>query len=751
MRVKITARSATTFAACVVAAALSAPACGSASDDDTRAATPSPNDPNGRGQAGEGPPARAEFGLDARPTNATCVAPARPPSSGKFKLEKMFGGVALDSATSLAQPPGDGTRWFVTQRAGTIVSFPAANPPAQPAIVANVAAVTGKPILTENEGGLLNLAFHPDFAKNGRLYISFTTTGSPFASEVGYLTSADRGQTFTAYTQVLRFDRPALFHCGSGLAFGPDGLLYLGFGDATKWPFAQMTDRFFGKVLRIDVDNVPAGGTYGIPNGNPFAAGGGAPEIFALGFRNPFRLSVDRGTGAVWVGDVGAESWEEVDLVKAGGNYGWGCREGAHDVPRDATSCPSGRDSIDPVVEHANVPPGRSVTGGIVYRGAAMPWLHGTYIYGDYRQLELRALSFDAATGAPSSEVINADGPNKTFVAFAEDDSGEIYTVTYYQSEIFKLVPSSPAAASTFPDRLSRTGCVDPADPKKYAPGLVSYGVNSELWSDGAAKERMLAVPDGKTIVVGPDGDFEFPVGTVLVKTFSLGDKRVETRLFVRHDDGEWAGYSYEWNEDQSDAVLLQSGKTRVYDGQTWAFPSRSDCMQCHTAGAGRALGPELGQLNGDHVYPSTNRVANQLKTLEHVGLFAAPLGQPIDRIVTYPKPHGDAPLETRARSYLHANCSHCHSPGGGAGRTTMDLRFATSLPDSKTCDAAPVLGDLGIGGAKLVAPGHPESSVISKRMHALDAKRMPPLASGRVDDNGVQLIDAWIRGVTCP
>jgi hypothetical protein len=173
--------------------------------------------------------------------------------------------------------------------------------------------------------------------------------------------------------------------------------------------------------------------------------------------------------------------------------------------------------------------------------------------------------------------------------------------------------------------------------------------------------------------------------------------------------------------------------------------------MQCHTAGAGRALGPELGQLNGDHVYPSTNRVANQLKTLEHVGLFAAPLGQPIDRIVTYPKPHGDAPLETRARSYLHANCSHCHSPGGGAGRTTMDLRFATSLPDSKTCDAAPVLGDLGIGGAKLVAPGHPESSVISKRMHALDAKRMPPLASGRVDDNGVQLIDAWIRGVTCP
>ena len=732
MRGKIPVRAAATFAACVVAGALCAPACGNASDSDGNRASASPTSPHDPSAPGPGDVTRAEFGLDARPPNPTCLAPPRPPSSGKIEIEKVFGDVALDTAVAMAQPPGDGTRWFVAQRAGTIVSFPVQSPPAQPPVVADVAALAKKPVATGDEGGLLNLAFHPEFAKNGRLFVYFTTKGAPYASEVGYLTSADGGKTFTSYTQVFRFDRPALFHCGGGMAFGPDGLLYLSFGDATKWPLAQSPGSFFGKVVRLDVD------------------GGGAPEIFARGFRNPFRLSIDRETGEIWVGDVGADSWEEVNRVEAGGNYGWGCREGAHDFPRDGSSCPSGGTYIDPIVEHAHEPPGRSITGGIVYRGAQMPWLHGTYVYGDYRQLELRALSFDATTGAPSSAIINADGPHKTFVGFAEDADGEIYAVTVYQSEIFKLVPASTAGTSKLPDRLSKTGCVDPQDPKKYAAGLVPYGVNAELWSDGAEKERMLALPDGETIAVGADGDFDLPKGSVLLKTFTFGDRRIETRLLVRHDDGEWAGYTYEWNDEQTDAVLLHAGKTRTYGDRKWTFPSRSECIQCHTAAAGRSLGLELGQLNGDHRYPSTNRVANQLRTLEHIGMLAAPLGQPVDRIAAYPSPSADGPVEARARSYLHANCSHCHRPEGGGGRATMDLRFGTPLSGTKTCNAPPVLGDLGIAGAKILAPGSPERSIVSVRMHADGQERMPPLGTRRIDEEGVGLVDDWIRVMQC-
>jgi uncharacterized repeat protein (TIGR03806 family) len=735
---------------------LSGAACSSDSGEasESGAALPSPDDGGEGRHRDDAKPTRAEFGLDQRPSNATCLAPARPAGGGRVKLEKVFDGLALDAAMALAQPPDDGSRWFVAERAGRIVSFPAASPPRQPRVVVNLSAVTGKPILTADEGGLLNLAFHPRFAENGRLFVSFTTTGAPFGSEVGYLTSTDNGATFSSYTKVLGMDRPSLFHCGGGLGFGPDGLLYLSFGDAAKWPDGQSTDGFSSKVLRIDVDDVPAGETYGIPDGNPYKAGGGEPAAFAYGFRNPFRLSVDRETGDVWLGDVGTDRFDEINLVRAGGNYGWACREGAHDYDGvDNTSqCEGKAGFVDPVVEHENVPPGRAIIGGVVYRGKAMPWFHGTYVYGDYRQLEARALTLDPATGAPTSEVINEDGPNKTFVHFAEDAEGEIYAVTVYQSEIYKLVPTDRTdAASTFPDRLSKTGCVDPADPSKPAEGLVPFRVNSELWSDGADKERYLALPDGKTISVGEDGHFEFPVGSVLVKTFSLKGKRVETRLLVHHDDGEWGGYTYEWDDAQKDAVLLPAGKTKTVGAQKWTFPSRGECVQCHTAAAGRTLGPEIAQLNGEHVYPSTNRIANQLKTLEYIGMLSAPLGASISELPAYPALRDEAPLDARARSYLHANCSNCHRPESGGGRATMDLRYATRSADTKTCGAEPVIDDLGIAGAKIVAPGSPDRSVLSRRVHSLDAKRMPPLGTRLVDEEGVKLLDAWIRETTCP
>jgi uncharacterized repeat protein (TIGR03806 family) len=244
-------------------------------------------------------------------------------------------------------------------------------------------------------------------------------------------------------------------------------------------------------------------------------------------------------------------------------------------------------------------------------------------------------------------------------------------------------------------------------------------------------------------------GHLDLPIGSVLMKTFSLGGKRIETRLFVHHADGDWAGYTYEWNDAETDATLLPSSKSKAVGAQTWTYPSRSDCFSCHSGTAKRTLGMELGQLNGDYVYPSTNRISNQLATLDHIGMFSAPLPAKPDELVVYPTPTGTtSTLEARARAYLHANCAMCHQPNSNGGGP-MDLRFATAFADTKMCNVAPDDGTLGVTGAKILLPGDTSRSIVSLRPHALDATRMPPLASHLVDTAGVAVIDAWIRSLT--
>jgi len=729
---------------------------------------------SGDGPANDGfvPPTRAEFGLDARPLNATCKAVPRPPSTATVKWEQVFANVSLSLPTMIAQIPGDKTRWFVAERGFTnggdasIVSFPVTNPGATPTTVGSIGPLGAM----EGEGGLLGLAFHPKFAQNGRLYISWVKQGGAtgYQSEIGYFTSTDNGATFPrgSYTTILGpFDQPFSNHNGGGIAFGTDGLLYLSFGDGgdanDTHHSGQNPNGFFSKILRIDVDNVPGGQTYGIPADNPFKNGGGEPSTFAMGFRNPFRFSIDRATNEVWVGDVGQDLYEEIDpKIKIGGNYGWPCREGLHDSANSADpgKCPLGPTTpglIDPAIEQLHNGAGRSITGGVVYRGTAIPDFVGTYVFGDYVTQELFTLTFDPGTGDAVQAPL-PDAPSANWVDFAEDNDGEVYAVALNQSAIYKLLPApapADAGVSTFPDRLSKTGCVDPANPQKPASGLIPYGVNAPLWSDGAQKERFVALPDGKTITVSDvDGDFDFPNGTVLMKEFSVNGKRIETRLFMRHDDGGWNGYTYEWLDDQSDAVLLPAGKKKDLGTQSWTFPSRSECVNCHSEAAGRSLGLEIGQLNGDYVYPATNRISNQLHTFEHIGLFDKPLAKPVDQLVAYPDPYGTtAPADARARAYLHSNCSNCHRPKG-PGLGNMDLRFGTAFTDTKTCNVTPAGGDLGVTGAKLITPAAPEKSIVSLRPHSPTVNRMPPLASSRVDEPGVKVIDDWIRSIaSCP
>ncbi|HYJ11699.1 MAG TPA: hypothetical protein VEX18_21900 [Polyangiaceae bacterium] len=318
------------------------------------------------------------------------------------------------------------------------------------------------------------------------------------------------------------------------------------------------------------------------------------------------------------------------------------------------------------------------------------------------------------------------------------------------------------------PMLLSETKCVDMADPTKPAPGLVPYSVQSALWSDGAEKERFLRIPDGAKIhpvdcATEPDlcadpgsggeglddGHWDLPIGTVLVKNFSLEGKHIETRLLMRRNSRTWKGFSYEWNDDGTEANLLPEGKNKpVGTGtQVWQYPSRAACLECHTQYAGRSLGPNTRQLNADHAY--AEGTMNQVAKFTELGLFDVP---PKD-LPGYPDPYGTGTLEERARSYLQTNCAICHRPGGEF--STVDMRFGTALAETNLCGASE--HDESLAAYRLV-PGQPTLSSMSVRMQALDTAeaevRMPKLGSTVIDEQGVALIDEWITSLpsdACP
>jgi uncharacterized repeat protein (TIGR03806 family) len=698
----------------------------------------------------ESAPARVPFGIDKRPTNSTCLAPPRPTPAPGVGIQQVWPQLQFANPVAIRQAPDDASRWFVVEKGGVVRTFP--NDP-------NAAAATvfidhtAKVNSSFNESGLLGMAFHPNWSTNHQIFLSYTapsaTSPTNLKSTISRFTSSDGGKTVDPASEqvLLAFDQPYENHNGGNILFGPDGYLYIGFGDGGSGgdPMGngQNVNVLFGKMLRINVDS---GSPYDIPPSNPFASGGGAKEIYAWGLRNPWRWSFDRATGDLWLGDVGQNLYEEVDKIQLGGNYGWNTTEGLHCYA--TMPCDKGG-IIDPLVEYDHTV-GNCVIGGYVYRGSAIPSLVGTYIYGDNGVGAVWALTFDPITGKGVPVLLGNSGTNPS--SFGEGVDGEIYLVPYgTPSVIRKLVPTASPGPSSFPEKLSQTGCVDTGDATKPASGLIPYDVNTPLWSDGASKRRWLALPDGGKVHINDDGDFAFPIGTVLMKEFSLGGKRVETRLFMRHSDGDWAGYSYEWNDAGTDATLLPASLTKDVNGQTWLFPSRDQCLECHTLAAGRALGPEIIQLDRDYTYAG-NRLANQLTTWDHIGLFDNPLPSPSPSPAPLVAPDStNSTAEARARSYLHANCSFCHRPNSN-GRGPADYRFSNSLMMLGVCNVAPTQGNLGVMGAKILDPQHPELSVISLRMHATDVNRMPPLATRVVDSVGAKDIDDWITSITaCP
>lgn len=694
------------------------------------------------GETGTGP------GLSERPANPTCLAQARPATNTAVTLDHVFPTVHFVHPVVLTQAPGDDTRFFVLEQEGRIQVFDNAENPAVPRRAMDISTrLSTEPI---NEDGALGLAFHPDFVHNGYIYVNYTAgvlAEGTLHSVIARYHSDDDGETFDPDSELilLTIDQPFSNHNGGNLQFGPDGFLYAGFGDGGSGgdPYGngQNTDVLLGKMLRIDVDHPSGGLNYGIPADNPFADGvAGAPEIYAWGLRNPWRFSFDRETGALWAGDVGQDTYEEVDVIERGGDYGWDTMEGFHCFNTD--TCDMSGLTL-PIVEVSHAT-SDVVLGGYVYRGAAIPDLQGAYLFADSYRGTFWTIQYDDVSGEASvADVLTVVGMAAS--TFAEDQAGELYVLDYLTGTVYRFNPAGPPVKDTFPDLLSQTGCVNPADPTQPAEGMIPYGVNLPLWSDGADKLRWMALPDGTTVHIADDGSFVFPVGSVLMKQFSVAGARVETRLLMLHDDGNWGGYSFAWNG--TDAALLPSSSAVEVGGLTWTFPSRSECLRCHTEAAGRVLGPRVLQLNGDFTYPN-GVTANQLDTLGAVGVFDNPVAgaQP-----AYPHlddaDTSDEAVADRARAYLAVNCAMCHAPDGTGGGS-MDLRYDTPFLDMGLCDTPPNDGDLGVADARLLAPGEPERSILSVRMHATDVSRMPAIGSHVVDEVGVAAVDAWIRSV---
>jgi uncharacterized repeat protein (TIGR03806 family) len=488
-----------------------------------------------------------------------------------------------------------------------------------------------------------------------------------------------------------------------------------------------------------------------------------------------------------------------------GGNYGWNRREGFH--PFDPKARVSGREDalLPPVAEYFHGD-GESVTGGIVYRGPRLREYDGAYFYADYLSglvwivpSDEQGLDGEPATLATSTAGMDTSSSRYgrlvartglRISAFGEDASGRMY-LTAFDGHIYRLARRQPGPGrngDAFPQTLTETGLFDDIAAMRPARGLIPYRVNVPLWSDGALKERFVALPKQQSVTFHRHKKWEFPVGTVFVKTFFQPtaeqpsvprDKlhRLETRLFI-HTPRGWRGHTYVWNQEQTEASLLRGARETPYEVQTpngperrtWYFPSSVDCRACHTQAAGFVLGPKTAQLNarfdyGDHNHGSHaggDDSANQIEHWRRLKLFTEdPLNEegattkPEDlpsfadwrRGADADEPHsGPYSVEQLSRAYLDVNCSICHRPDGLANETPMDLRSETPPRKMALLGRDVRQGQLSPAGGSRIAVGKPEQSEILYRTRARGHRQMPPLATRVPDRQALRILGAWIE-----
>ena len=718
----------------------------------------------------------AKTGIAKRIPWTTSKIKGTPEPPDPYQMTVAFPTLKFDMPLAMTRIP-DSPRLVVAERFGKIFSFVDNRKTAQ------------KQLILDVKHTVYGVAVHPKFQTNGYIYVTYVldpVKSQPRGTRVSRfkVTKRNPPRADLSSEQII-IEWPSGGHNGGCIRFGPDGFLYIVTGDGSGIADGRQTGQdisdLLGAILRIDVDKKSGKQNYVSPKSNPFVKTKGArPEIYSYGHRQVWKFSFDRATGKLWASEVGQDLWEMVYIIKKGGNYGWSVREGNHPFRPERKKGPTPFEK--PIVEHPHSD-FRSITGGYVYHASRLPELSKGYIYADYDTGKVWLLKYE---GGKVREHRQLTDTQLRLVAFGQDRGGEVYAVDFIGGQLhwLKKAPKQTKVVD-FPRKLSQTGLFASTKDHRTAKALIPYSVNSPLWSDGATKERFLALPGTSKIefetvtypqpAPGSQPGWRFPHNAVLVKTFFLemeagnpkSRRRLETRiLHHKRMPGSqevgtqfWRGYTYVWNDAQTDAILLDSkGLNRTYTikdptalggkrKQTWRFPSRAECTLCHTMSAKYALGVTTLQMNKAHNYGG-GVVANQLATLSHLGVFTKPLKKKpsqMKRIVDYRDKSKS--LNLRARAYLHANCSHCHRKWGG-GNAEFQLLASLPLSETGTIGVNPGQGKFKLNRPSLLTAGSPSRSLISFRMKKLGLGRMPHVASHMIDREAVKLIDQWIQTV---
>ena len=684
-----------------------------------------------------------------------------PEPPAPYKIVAAFPGISFDVPTSIEEVPGI-NRLLVTERGGKVFSFAKRSNVKKADLLVDLvellpAQLAGKGV------SLFDAEFHPQFEENRFLYVSYGHPGDNGHIRVSRLTLTDSLplQVMPNSEQVVITWR-STGHNGGCLEFGKDRYLYISTGDGSgpNPPDGRTTGQdlsdLLGAVLRIDVDESTGDSAYSIPEDNPFVEQPHArPEIWAYGLRNPWKIGVDRETGATFAADNGWETWEMVHRIVRGGNCGWPIREGRAAL---RTEVPPGPTPIRPPVKDHPHTEANSVIGGPVYRGSKLPDLNGSFIYGDYITGTIWALGPDSDKGYATTTLVDTD---QRIVAFSEGAAGEIFVLDYdFTGQIYELVPSGlEDTSASFPRRLSETGLFVSLDELRPADGVVPYSVTASRWTDGAEARRWVAIPGDGQIQLAPRtaDPGKYPDGTVFVKHLSLpqedGDSLIPLETQILHyGDSQWQTYSYLWDEAGQEAHLVESVGTNrpvtTLDAagnaadRTWRVSATNECKLCHNPGSHFVLGFTPNQLNRPL---DASPAKNQLSALASQGVIGEAPRIEVDSSSRLVDPHDESQsIQDRARSYLHANCAVCHHPGGNA-IVSFYLRRDMPFGELNT-NKGTGIGTFGMDHAKIIVPGDPYRSVLFYRMSKLGYARMPYIGSRVVDSFGVGLIEQWIR-----
>jgi glucose/arabinose dehydrogenase len=655
----------------------------------------------------------------------------------------------LNAATAIVPTP-DG-RLLIADQTGKLLLWKEGRILNEPALTLHVTDYW--------ERGLIGVVLHPDFPRTPYLFALYVTD-RPFVHHVlsRFTFQGDAADPLSEMILLEGDDQAKLGgrvpygHQGGPVRFGPDGKLYIALGEQTAGLPSQKLDTFQGKILRINADG-------SIPPDNPFfkKASGKCRAIWVYGLRNPFGLAFQPETGRLFESDVGESSWEEVNEILPGLNYGWPLAEG--------TSTNSG--FKNPLYTYPPVI-GRCIVGAAFYPRDAKAetasgffpekW-RGKFFFGDWASHWIKALDPES----PTNVLTFARGLNgPVAVEIAPDNSllllnrgtiwrdnrnwrpnsGSLVRIRYtgVAPDLARPVESRPA----LPNQLGVSGVVAELSPLTLRRSFVEFGINLAPWQPGVRARRWISLPEAERLSISAEGEFAFPSGAIVVQHYLVEKTGAPFETHVMWFTGPRTARAaaYRWNADAQDANLVQDGEVVSLPGDSkrhWFSPGAEENLNLDLVVSGFLLPLSVRQVNRD----------NQLEQWNERGWFSPRLRS--EEISAFPRlaalDNRLATAQLRVRSYLDVNCSACHRPGG-ASRGNFDARLNTRLSEQKLLNGDLLAGDFGIDGARVIAPGHPEKSILFQRLHRNDFFRMPPVSVNDESPPILPVLEEWIRGL---